>query len=236
MIVALNNKSNLTKEEFISYQKDLVQIQTTNNLILCPSSIHLANCNLKNYQLGSQNVSKDEIGAHTGEITASQLKSYNVSYCIVGHSERRQELKETNEEVNEKIRLLLKEKITPILCIGETKEEREAGQVKTILETELQSATKELTESEIENIIIAYEPIWSIGTGIIPTIEEINEVMGFIKKYLPKSKILYGGSANENNIDELKKCSNIDGYLLGGLSLKPEKLKIFLKKLENDTH
>ena len=233
MIVALNNKSNLNKEEFISYQEDLSKINCKSTLILCPTQLNIANFNLTNCQLGSQNVSKDLIGAHTGEVAASQLKSYNVQYCIVGHSERRADQRETNIEIAQKIKNLYTEGIKPILCVGETKEERESGKVNTIIEEEITIATANLTEDEKSQLIVAYEPIWSIGTGLIPTNDEIAEVFELINKHLPNTKVLYGGSANEKNIDELKKCSLIEGYLVGGLSLKPELLKIFLEKLEN---
>lgn len=233
MIVALNNKSNLTKEEFIDYQQRLNNVDSKETLILCASPLNIANYNLINCHYGSQNVSKDKEGAHTGEIAASQLKSYGVEYCLVGHSERRQSQKETNEEVADKIQRLYEAGIKPILCIGETREEREFGIVEKVIEEEIITATKNLTAEEKQDLIVAYEPIWSIGTGLIPTNDEIAEILNFIKELLPNTKVLYGGSANEENIDELKKCSEIDGYLLGGLSLKPEKLSVFLGKLQN---
>lgn len=234
MIIALNNKSNLTKEEFIEYQKQLSSIQAlSSKIILCPTSTYLALYNLNNIELGAQNVSKDEIGAHTGEIAATQLASLNVKYCIVGHSERRQELKESSEDTNKKIKNLFSKKITPILCVGETKEEKELGKTTSLIKEQLMIAIKDLSEDEKNNIIIAYEPIWSIGTGLIPTIEDIEEVLSLIKEILPTAKCLYGGSANDQNIDYLKTSNLIDGYLLGGLSLKPEKLQIFIEKAEN---
>lgn len=233
MIVALNNKSNLTKDEFLKYQEELGTINANSTMILCASPLNIANYNLTNCHWGSQNVSKDLVGAHTGEIAASQLKSYGVEYCIVGHSERRQDQKETNEEIAKKIQNLYSEGIKPILCVGETREEREQGRVSEIIEEEILVATENLTSEEKDELIVAYEPIWSIGTGLIPTNEEIEEVFKLINSLLPNTKVLYGGSANEKNIDELKQCSLIEGYLLGGLSLKPENLKVFLEKLEN---
>ena len=231
MIIALNNKSNLEKEEFKDYLLGLETISTTETLILCPTFLNLALSSQSHLIIGSQNVSKNENGAFTGEISASQLKSYQVKYTIVGHSERREYQKETNEEINLKIKQLLKNDITPILCIGESLEQRKENKVKEVLKEELTIALQDLTPEEKKKIIIAYEPIWSIGTGIIPTNEQIEEVFEEIKKSVPESKILYGGSANEENIDQLKKIKMIDGYLLGGLSLKIEKLKIFLQKL-----
>ena len=224
MIIALNNKSNLEKNEFINYLNELKNIQTSSTLILCPTYLNIPLVNT-DILLGSQNVSKNDNGAYTGEISATQLKQFNVKYSIVGHSERRQYQKETNEDIKEKIDKLLENGITPILCIGESKEERENNTYKEVLKEELSILD---TNS---NVIIAYEPIWSIGTGIIPTNEEITEVFTLIKSILPNNKVLYGGSANVDNIDTLKEIDLIDGYLLGGLSLKPEKLQIFLDKL-----
>lgn len=233
MIVVLNNKSNLNKQEFLEYQAQISTIDFTGNLVLCPSTINIGDFKLTNCDLGCQNVSKDSTGAHTGEIAASQLKSYDVKYCIVGHSERRLSQYETSIEINKKIKNLLQEGIIPILCVGETKEEKENNQTTIVIRKDLKDSTDGLTEEEKSKIILAYEPIFSIGTGILPTIDEISTVIQEVKKDFPKNKILYGGSANEENLDELKKCLLIDGYLLGGLSLKIESLKEFLKKLEN---
>ncbi len=225
MIIALNNKSNLNKEEFISYLNSLKQISTNSTLILCPTYINIPL--VDGVLLGSQNVSRTDTGAFTGEVSAKQLKSYDVKYSIVGHSERREYQKETNEDIKEKIIKLQEEGITPILCIGESKVERDNGTYKEVIKEELSI----LNDIDNSNIIIAYEPIWSIGTGIIPTNEEIIEVFELIKSILPNNKVLYGGSANNDNIDTLKQIDLIDGYLLGGLSLKPDKLQEFLNKL-----
>lgn len=233
MIIALNNKCNLTKEKFLAYQKELEIIGKDRKMILCPTNIFIGIANLSNIELGAQNVSSTECGAYTGEVSASQLKSMGVKYCIVGHSERRKYQQETDEEISCKIKILLKEDIIPILCVGEEKEERENGKHYEKIIKELEQDMKNLTSEEKEKIIIAYEPIWAIGTGLIPTNEEIAQIIQQIKEILPKSKVLYGGSANDKNIEELKKIKTIDGYLLGGLSLKPEQLKIFLEKIEN---
>lgn len=231
MIIALNNKSNLNKEEFDNYLQEFTTIKTNHTLILCPTFINIGSINNNDLLIGSQNVSSHEDGAYTGEISAKQLATYNVKYAIIGHSERRTYYNESNTEVNRKIKKAFESNIIPILCIGETKEEREAGKVKEILEKEIITATEGLTEEEKEKMIIAYEPIWSIGTGIIPTNEEINDAIMFVKSILNNTKVLYGGSANEKNISELKKITSIDGYLLGGISLKLDKLKEFINIL-----
>ena len=124
MIIALNNKCNFKIEEFLTYQQELNKIADNNLIVLCPTSLYLSVAKLDNIKLGAQNTSCTKEGAYTGEISATQLKSLNVEYCIVGHSERRKNQKESNEEIKEKITRLLEENITPILCVGETKEER----------------------------------------------------------------------------------------------------------------
>ena len=233
MIIALNNKCNLTKQEFLKYQEELGSLSTQNKLILCPTFLNIGHFDLKNVELGAQNVSFNDQGAYTGEVSAQQLQSEQVKYCIVGHSERRNYQQETDEEINQKIMRLFEQDIIPILCVGETKEEREKQLEKSIIEKELTIALANLTSEQKEKIIIAYEPIWSIGTGIIPTNDQIKEMFKNIKNMVPNNKVLYGGSANEENIVLLKEIKEIDGYLLGGLSLKPEKLKVFIEKLEN---
>lgn len=232
MLIILNNKCNLTKQEFINYQEQLEQIEATNQIILCPSNVYLGLFNSKTIELGSQNVSSKDMGSYTGEISAKQLKSFDVKYCIVGHSERRKYQQETTKDITNKIKQLLDNDINPIYCIGETKEEKESNKVEEVLTKEILDITKDLTEEEKERIIIAYEPIWSIGTGKIPTQKEINNVIQIIKNLLPNNKVVYGGSANAKNIDILKEVSDVDGYLLGGLSLDVENLKIFIEKLE----
>ncbi len=233
MIIALNNKCNLTKQEFLKYQEELGKISTKNKVILCPTFLNISHFDLNNVELGAQNVSSNEQGAYTGEVSAQQLQSEQVKYCIVGHSERRKYQQETDEEINQKIIRLLECNIVPILCVGETKEEREKQLEKNIIEKELKKALENLTDEQKEKTIIAYEPIWSIGTGIIPTNNQIKEMFQTIKQLLPNNKVLYGGSANEENVVLLKEIEEIDGYLLGGLSLKPEKLKAFIEKLKN---
>ena len=231
MIIALNNKSNLTKNEFIKYLENLSTIETKHKIVLCPSSINIPLFNIDNVLLGAQNVSNNLAGAHTGEINSKQLKSYNVKYCLVGHSERREEQNITSEDTNKKINLLLDDNIIPILCVGETKEQRIHKNYKAVIKEEILTALKDLTEEEIKKLIIAYEPIYSIGTGVLPKNSEIQEVLNIIKKILPDNKILYGGSVDDENIDTLKEIEDIDGFLLGGLSLKVDKLKRLLEKI-----
>ena len=231
MIIALNNKDNLTKEEFLDYQERLSKIEVLDKMILCPTSINIPLFKASdNCYLGAQNVSKFDVGAHTGDISANILKSHGVEYCIVGHSEVRA-TGETNEDVKEKVLKLFEQGITPIMCIGESFRERQENDYQDVLINEISTVTDDLSEEQKEKIIIAYEPIWSIGTGIVPKNYEIEEVVKLIKDILPNNKILYGGSVNENNIDTLKSIQGIEGYLLGGVSLEPDKLSILIEKL-----
>lgn len=231
MIIALNNKSNLTKEEFLKYKEDIQKLNfKTSNVILIPSNIYLAAANIPNISLGSQNVSMYEMGPHTGEVSASQLRQLGVSYCLVGHSERRKEQHETNIEIRNKIKNLLNQGIIPILCIGETKEEKNTAH--TVIYQELQEALIGLTEEELKKVIIAYEPVWSIGTGLIPTSTEIESIVTKIKETYPNNLVLYGGSVTLENIEKLTQENAVDGYLLGGLSLQLDKVQILIDKIE----
>jgi len=231
MIIALNNKSNLTKEEFLKYQEDIQKLNfRTSNVILIPSNIYLAAANIPNISLGSQNVSMYEMGPHTGEVSASQLRQLGVSYCLVGHSERRKEQHETNIEIRNKIKNLLNQGIIPILCIGETKEEKNTAH--TVIYQELQEALIGLTEEELKKVIIAYEPVWSIGTGLIPTSTEIESIVTKIKETYPNNLVLYGGSVTLENIEKLTQENAVDGYLLGGLSLQLDKVQKLIDKIE----
>lgn len=227
MIIVLNNKCNLLTDEFIKYQESLSKLESKHELVLCPSSIYLSKFSLNNFKLGSQNVGSNYEGAFTGEISASQLKALNVEYSIVGHSERRKNQRESNEEINKKIKLLLDNGITPILCVGENMNEKESNMTIVKILGEIKEAFKDIDDTS--KIIIAYEPIWAIGTGNTPEREEIDDVLKKIKEDYPENLLLYGGSLSVSNIEKINKSTYIDGYLLGGLSLKVEELKNFLK-------
>ncbi|MDD6224019.1 MAG: triose-phosphate isomerase, partial [bacterium] len=226
-------KMNLTLPQALDYEKQLAQIETKQKLIICPSFPYLDNFRSKNYELGSQNVSSVEGGALTGEVSAEQLKSLNVKYTIVGHYERRKFLKETKAEICDKIKLLQKNDIIPILCIGE--ESNQFPEFLAYLKEELSVILKDISmDSEM---IIAYEPAWAIGTGMTPTTLEIKEVVTnikhFIKEYYKKEvKVVYGGSVNIENIKDFKEITELDGFLLGGTSLNISNLKEIIRELE----
>lgn len=221
-LIIANLKMNLTLDKILDYKKIINEKQ--DNLIIAPPYIYLDVMKSQNYDIASQDGYYVDNGAYTGEVSFNQLKSMGVNYSIIGHSERRQKFNETNNIVKEKYLSSLRNGITPIVCVGETKEERLSNKTFDIIEEEI----KVLMDSKTESIIIAYEPIWAIGTGLTPTLEEIESVHKFIKEILNKynlnSKILYGGSVNLNNIKEFSKSDHIDGFLIGSASLDPNNL------------
>ena len=158
-----------------------------------------------------------------GEISVRSLIETNVDFCIVGHSERRQIFREKDKDINLKSERLIANNVIPIICIGETLEQKEKGITNTVLEEQLMNSIP--SSSTFENTIIAYEPVWAIGTGLTPTIEEIDETHRFIRDHndkFNKYKILYGGSVKSSNAREITDLANVDGALIGGASLKSE--------------
>jgi triosephosphate isomerase len=191
-----------------------------------------------NIRLGAQNLHWAESGAYTGEISAEMLKELKVEYVIIGHSERRQYFNETNDSVNKKIGAALNYKLKPIVCIGETLKEREEGLTEKVLYTQVIECLRGYKSWDFDRIVIAYEPVWAIGTGKTATSEQANEAIGFIRKTIAKKfslkiadkvRILYGGSMNEKNASELMAQEEIDGGLIGGASLVPEKFAKVVK-------
>jgi triosephosphate isomerase len=178
--------------------------------------------------LGAQNCSNKESGAYTGEVSVDMLKSVGVNYVIIGHSERREYFKETNQQLAEKVNLALKSGMTPIFCCGETLEQREKGIHIDFVNSQLTESLFHLSESEFLKVVIAYEPIWAIGTGVTASTAQAQEMHEKIRTHL-RSKygkaadsvsILYGGSCKPDNAKELFACKDVDGGLIGGASLK----------------
>jgi triosephosphate isomerase len=213
---------------------DKIKTYQNNNakIIICPPFPLINNFNdrnLTNISFGAQNIAANESGAFTGEVHAELLQELNCHYAIIGHSERREFFNEKDNDVNKKIKIALKHNITPILCIGETKSERESNAYLNVITKQLELALFEVNISG--NIIIAYEPIWSIGTGLIPDNKQIEEVFNSIIQTTNrlniennKIKILYGGSANVKNLASLIEIPNISGFLIGSASLDAENL------------
>ena len=172
-------------------------------------------------QLGAQNIHWEDEGAYTGEIAGVMLTEIGVRYVIVGHSERRQYFGETDETVNLRLRAAQRHGLTPILCVGETKQQRDAGETEQLIATQLK---KNLVDVDQKQLVIAYEPIWAIGTGDTCEASEANRIIGMIRSQLkiPDVSIQYGGSVKPNNIDEIMAQPEIDGALVGGASLEPK--------------
>ena len=233
-MVVGNFKMNLNSSEIDEYI-DFFKGKELSNVVFGPPSIYLERFIKAGMTVASQDVGFALKGAYTGDISANELKSIGVTYSIVGHSERRKYY-DDDRYVNDKIKLLLNEGIIPILCIGETKEEREANKTYDILSKEISDALQNIDTNLINNVIIAYEPIWSIGTGVVPTNNDIFETINYIKKYLNETygislKVLYGGSVNNDCINNLQQIENIDGYLVGGCSIKREEFDKLIKNV-----
>ena len=198
------------------------------NTLIRPMSKKLKNSRI---EVGAQNCHENEsYGAFTGSVNSIMLKSVGAKYIILGHSENRS-IGENNKLINLKIRSALKSGLKVILCIGETLQEKRKKITKKVLNKQIQSGLFKIKNKK--NIIIAYEPVWSIGTGLIPKNKDLFDTINFIKKKIRSSKVLYGGSVNPKNIKELKSINNIDGFLVGGASQDSKKFIDIIKKTYN---
>ena len=218
----------------LTMKKGLKKIENI-DVIICPPSIFIPKIKKnKSFDLGIQNVFWEDQGAFTGEISSKIARNFGVNYAIIGHSERRLYLRETDEMVNLKIRSAIKNNLNPILCIGETLKEKQQDKTSEIITRQLEKALKDISKSKIQSrglgtkFLIAYEPIWAIGTGITPTTDEIMSMKLFIKKIISKLydrptaekiSILYGGSVNSQNALDFVDKTGMDGLLIGGASL-----------------
>jgi len=238
-IVAANWKMNKTLQEAQVLVKNIVSGTDNKNditKIIFPPALfitelaHLIKEN-PSFSIGAQNCYHAESGAFTGELSTSAIASCGAKYIIIGHSERRQYFNETADQLKQKINLALKHKLIPIYCVGEKLNERQTNHYFTAVKNQIQEVLFHLSEKEIENIIIAYEPVWAIGTGLTATPEQAQEMHSFIRfaimeKYgadvSNKISILYGGSCNAKNAKELFACADVDGGLIGGASLVAE--------------
>ncbi|MCT4607345.1 MAG: triose-phosphate isomerase [Marinisporobacter sp.] len=236
-IIAGNWKMNKTiKEavEFVANVKDRVA-GTDVEVVLCvpytllqPVKEAAKGTNIK---VGAQNMHYEESGAFTGEVSPLMLKEIGVDYCVIGHSERRQYFNETDETVNKKIHTAFHHGIGPIVCVGETLEEREKGNMEVVVKNQVVKAFKDVKAESVKDIVIAYEPIWAIGTGKTATSEQANEAIYKIREVVKglygeeictEVRIQYGGSVKPNNVEEIMNQEDIDGALVGGASLKPD--------------
>ena len=236
-VIAGNWKMNMLPNEAIQFIEELTPLvkDTENEVILCVPYTDLFYALLTaqntNIKIGAQNMHFEEKGAYTGEVSAQMLKSIGVEYVIIGHSERRQYFNETDETVNKKIKAAFANGLKPIVCVGETLEQRENGETVKIITNQTKLALEGLTDEQVKNTIIAYEPIWAIGTGKTATSEDANNSIKAIRDEICQIYgqnvangviIQYGGSVKSSNAKELFEMSDIDGGLVGGASLKSE--------------
>ena len=229
IVIAGNWKMYKTQAESLEFLKGFLPLlQETpeeRDVLLCVPFTNLGilskNLHGGRVQLGAQNVHWETEGAYTGEISASMLTEVGVRYVIIGHSERRQYFGETDETVNRRLIAAQKAGLTPILCVGESKQQRDHGETEAVISSQL---SKDLVGVDQNNLVIAYEPIWAIGTGDTCESPEANRVIGLIRSQLDNKNvsIQYGGSVKPNNIDEIMAQPEIDGALVGGASLDPE--------------
>ena len=228
-IIAGNWKMNKTRDEslqFIYAVKDRVASADTVESVICAPFPYLR-CLVKrqgaSLRIGAQNMHFESEGAYTGEIAPQMLSSIGVSYVVLGHSERREMFNETDEAINKKVHVAFSNGLIPIICVGESLADREAGQTNQIVEAQTVKALEGLTKEQAKQVVIAYEPIWAIGTGRTATAEQANETIGYIRSVIERLfgsevseavRIQYGGSVNPNNIKELMAQEHIDGCLL----------------------
>lgn len=233
-VIAGNWKMNKTVSEAVKLVDDLKPLVkgAAAEVVVCPPFVCLNEAvrasGGSNIGVGAQNMYYKDSGAYTGEISPLFLKDMKVEYVILGHSERRQYFKEDDSEINKKVIAALNHGLKPILCVGETLEQREAGSTFDVIAAQVEGCLAGMENRNLDDLIIAYEPVWAIGTGKTATSQDANEVIGFIRKQLreilgseiaDKTRILYGGSVKSSNTKELMAMPEIDGALVGGASL-----------------
>lgn len=237
-IIAGNWKMFKTRDEALYFvlkvSTMMPDIDLVDSVILAPAPMmrDLVKRQGENLRIGAQNLYYEDEGAYTGEVSGQLLASYNVDYVVIGHSERRNIFGESDADVNKKIKAALRHDLKPIVCVGEHLSQREAGETNQVLSTQITNAFAGLSANDMDKIVIAYEPIWAIGTGKTATADMADESCGFVRTMVEKLfnetvaqkiRIQYGGSVKPENIDELLSKPNIDGALIGGASLDPDK-------------
>ena len=244
-IVAGNWKMNLlwgeAKKLVNDLDKNRSQFPEDVSVVIAPPSAYLsgiAALSINVLSLSAQNCSEQKSGAFTGEISAEMLKSLRVDYCIVGHSERRSLYGETDKLVAQKTKASLDASVQPIVCFGEQLEDRKSGNHFEVVKSQVSAAIAELNKDEMSNVILAYEPVWAIGTGETASTEQAQEIHAAVRKLVAEKfdesvadsiTILYGGSVKPSNADELFSCEDVDGGLIGGASLKAEDFLAIIK-------
>lgn len=238
----MNNDINESKDLISKLLDGLKDINLVCEVVVCPPFTSLSKIaemiGDSKIKLGAQNLHQEESGAYTGEVSAKMLTSSGCEYVIIGHSERRSIFMETNELINQKIRRALKNNLIPILCVGELLEEREKNITKQVIKTQILKGLKDFSADDLKDLIIAYEPVWAIGTGKTATPQQAEEVHLFIRTLLRDNfsvhfaenlRILYGGSVKADNARDLLSQQNIDGALVGGACLKADSFISIIK-------
>ena len=244
-IIAANWKMNLTIDQGLVLIDEILDSSPPDNfdIIFFPSSISLNSVSIKlkdsGYSVGVQNIHHENSGAFTGEVSAKMVKDLDVKYAIIGHSERRQYFLETDSQVNAKINNTIIAGLCPVVCIGETLEQREAGETSDILKKQLMSACNNI-DRKLDKFIVAYEPVWAIGTGKSASLEQVKDTHKFIDSILKtlfdgNIPILYGGSVNAENASEMYDIKNVDGFLIGGASLESNSFCQIIKNITKNT-
>lgn len=238
-VVIANLKMNMTASETDNYLNAIEGKINSNYVVFCPTSIYTPYFLKNNYLVGLQNIYYNDNGSYTGEISPAQASSMGIDLVIIGHSERRIHFKESNKLINSKIKDALKHNLKVVLCIGEDAKEYQNEETNKVLKSQLIHCLEEIESNKLKDVIIAYEPVWSIGTGMVPADVEIESAAHFIKnivkRYLNYEDIpvIYGGSVNDTNIAELNRIPNISGFLVGGASLDAEKLLKIIEVVVN---
>ena len=222
-IVVANLKMDMDATEISEYLKSIVGKINSSNVIICPSAVYIPYFLKHCFSIGMQNICEEIKGNYTGEISARQASSLGIKYSLVGHSERRINYYEDNNSVSKKINSLFENNMIPILCIGETNEEKNLLKTNKVLKSELVSCLNNVKKENISKIIISYEPIWAVGSNRIPTMAEIKNTVKYIKEIMKKIydtdiKVIYGGSINSSNIEKIKKIECLDGIMIGSSS------------------
>lgn len=236
-------KSFLSKTQGANIPADIVIAPSFLSLTKLADYLHHSNLGKNAHSIGiaAQNCSQFDSGAYTGEVSVLMLREFFVHYVILGHSERRAIYGETDAVINAKIKKARQANLKPIFCIGETLAEREAGQLEFVLRTQVTEGLKDVSEKDLSDIIIAYEPVWAIGTGVTATSEQAQAAHAFVRSLIAdlygseaaaKIRIQYGGSVKPDNAAELMACPDIDGALIGGASLDPQS---FVEIIKNGT-
>src|SRR6056297_760223 len=239
-LIAGNWKMNMSTREAEDFIDEIKKVanSTSDEVLVCVPSIHLGLLSSKalgsDLNIGAQTMHEEEKGAFTGEISADMLKDYGITHCIIGHSERRKFFNETDVSVNLKLKRALEKDIFPVVCVGETLEEKEGGQAETVIKRQILGAFNDIPGKDAAIVAIAYEPVWAIGTGRTAEPGDAQKTIGYIRGLLydkygkeisERIRILYGGSVKESNIKTIMEQKDIDGVLVGGASLDKEHFK-----------